>query len=183
MSAPAGGEGAPGEEERAQAQLQRHKAPPRALLVCAEDTAASAAAAEWALENLYRDGDVVHMTYVVRCLIPSMEVFHGLPGTAYSFSQPGQEHKEQHLINDAKKRLEARFLPLLRPHLVPYQLHLYAERCDCSEARVCELIMQDIEQRDAALPGTQEGIGSVADYLSKNCRRPTAIVRPHTHVQ
>lgn len=34
------------------------------------------------------------------------------------------------------------FLPLLRPHRIPYQLHLYAERTDCSDERVRELIVQ-----------------------------------------
>ena len=35
-----------------------------------------------------------------------------------------------------------RYLPLLRPRMVPYQLHLYAERCEITEGRVAELIMQ-----------------------------------------
>jgi hypothetical protein len=34
------------------------------------------------------------------------------------------------------------YLPLLRPKMVPYQLHLYAERCEITEGRVAELIMQ-----------------------------------------
>ncbi|KAI3434860.1 hypothetical protein D9Q98_002914 [Chlorella vulgaris] len=163
----------------------------RNLVVATDDTVSSAAAAEWALDNLYREGDIIHLTYVVKCLEPSMEVFHGMPGTAYSFKQPGGKHREQELVDDAKRRLEARFLPLLQPHLVPYQLHLYAERTDCSEARVCELILKDIEQRDAAIvimaahnkPGTSTGMGSVAEYLSKNCKRPMAVVRPHMHGQ
>ncbi len=35
-----------------------------------------------------------------------------------------------------------RYLPLLRPQMVPYQLHLYAERVETGEQRVAELIMQ-----------------------------------------
>lgn len=172
-------------EGGAQGEPQRQQAPRRNLFVCAEDTAASAAACEWALQNLYCEGDVLHMTYVVKCLLPDMEVFHGVPGTAYSFSPPG-EHHEQQLINDAKARLEARFLPLLRPQMVPYQLHLYAEREDTDEGRVAQLILKDIEQRDAAIvilaahnkPGSLEGVGTVAEYLSTNCHRPLIIVRP-----
>lgn len=34
----------------------------RALLVCAEDTPQAAAACEWALKNIYQEGDVVHLT-------------------------------------------------------------------------------------------------------------------------
>ena len=33
-------------------------------------------------------------------------------------------------------------MPLLRPKMVPYQLHLYAERGEITEGRVAELIMQ-----------------------------------------
>ena len=57
----------------------------RALVVCAEDSAASSAAAAWALANVYRPGDRVHLAYVVKCLMPNMEVFHGTVGTSYSF--------------------------------------------------------------------------------------------------
>lgn len=31
-------------------------------------------------------------------------------------------------------------------------------------------------------PGTQEGLGSVAEYLSRNCKRPMAIVHPEYEV-
>ncbi len=33
----------------------------RTLLVCAEDTPQAAAACEWALNNIYQEGDVVHL--------------------------------------------------------------------------------------------------------------------------
>lgn len=35
-----------------------------------------------------------------------------------------------------------RFLPLLRPRLVPYQLHLWAERVDATVQRVAEILQQ-----------------------------------------
>jgi nucleotide-binding universal stress UspA family protein len=45
---------------------------------------------------------------------------------------------------------------------------------------------RDIEKTQPALiimaahnkPGTQEGLGSVAEFLSRNCKRPMAIVHP-----
>lgn len=33
----------------------------RRLLLCAEDTAAAAAACDWALQHVYREGDVIHL--------------------------------------------------------------------------------------------------------------------------
>jgi hypothetical protein len=38
--------------------------------------------------------------------------------------------------------LPCSFLPLLRPHRIPYQLHLFAERTECPDERVRELIVQ-----------------------------------------
>jgi len=35
-----------------------------------------------------------------------------------------------------------RFLPLLRRQMVPYQLHLYAERVECGLQRVAQLLLQ-----------------------------------------
>ena len=32
-------------------------------------------------------------------------------------------------------------------------------------------------------PGTAGGLGSVAEHIAANCRRPTAIVRPQAHGQ
>ena len=69
----------------------------------------SAGSCRWALRNVYREGDVLHLTAVVKCLMPNMEVFHSAPGTAFSFRQPG-EHHEQELINAAKSQLEARWV-------------------------------------------------------------------------
>ena len=34
------------------------------------------------------------------------------------------------------------FLPLLQPQLVPYQLHLYAERTDATLQRVAEILLE-----------------------------------------
>lgn len=154
----------------------------RGLLICAEDTAESAAACEWALQNVWREGDVVHMTYVVKCLKQRTEVFHGVVGGSYTSRQSPDAREENHLIAEARARLEARFLPLLRPKLVPYQLHLYAEREDAGVQRVAELLIQDIEQRDPALvilsahnkPGSNEGLGSVAEFISLNCHTSSA---------
>ncbi|KAL4425412.1 hypothetical protein ABPG75_009428 [Micractinium tetrahymenae] len=163
----------------------------RSLFVCAEDTAESAAACEWALKHFYKEGDVVHMTYVVTCLTQRTEVFHGVVGGSYSLQQSVEAREENRLLAEARARLEERFLPLLRPKLVPYQLHLYAEREDVGLQRVAQLLLQDIEQRDPALvilsahnkPGSEEGLGSVAEFISLNCHRPRAIVRPHAQGQ
>ena len=61
---------------------------------------------------MYREGDVIHLTAIVKCLLPDMEVFHSAPGTAFSFKQP-EEHREQELIGSAKAQIEARWVLLI----------------------------------------------------------------------
>ncbi|GAB4815480.1 hypothetical protein N2152v2_002526 [Parachlorella kessleri] len=115
-----------------------------------------------------------------------MEVFHGLPGTAYSFQQPG-EHKEWGEIEEAKAALEARYLPILQQKMIPYTLQLYAERTDAAASRVGELLLKRADEVDATMvimaahnkPSASTGFaGSVAQYITDNCRRPLALVRP-----
>jgi nucleotide-binding universal stress UspA family protein len=122
----------------------------RNLVVCAEDTAAAATACRWVVDHMYKEGDRLHLLYVVKAMMPPMEVFHSLPGTAYSFGQPGR-HDEDAVIAAAKAAIEARYLPILTPKMVPYELHLYAERKDASAQRVGETIVKCAEERDAPL--------------------------------
>lgn len=160
----------------------------RSIAVCAEDTEAAAAAARWFVNDFYREGDVLHLIYVVKSLKPPMEVFHGLPGTAYSFAQPGR-HDETKVIASAKAAIERRYLPILKTRMVPYELHLYAERDDASSEKVGDVILKSVEERDADLvvlaahnkPADSDrfagAVGSVARYVLKRCKRPLAIIR------
>jgi hypothetical protein len=49
---------------------------------------------------------------------------------------------------------------------------------DSGNTRLSAFLMPFVLQ-----PGTSTGMGSVAEYLSKNCKRPMAVVRPHMHGQ
>jgi len=161
----------------------------RSIVICAEDTPAAADACAWAVREAYREGDVLHLAYVIPSLKPPMEVYHGLPGTSYSFSSPGK-HNEDERISAAKSAIEARFLPILKEKMVPYELHLYAERHDVTPTRVGEIILNCVEERDATLvvlashnkPTDRDQfvgkVGSVAQYITKHCKRPLAIIPP-----
>lgn len=79
----------------------------RNILICAEDTDAAALACQWAVDHVLREGDKLHLAYVVKALLPPMEIFHGPPGTAYAFKDPAH-HDELHVIEKARAALEAR---------------------------------------------------------------------------
>ena len=160
----------------------------RSIALCVEDTEAAQNAAIWAVKGIYREGDIFHLVYVVKSLKPPMEVYHGVPGTAYSFSQPGQ-HKEEAVIAAAKQAIERRYLPILKTKMVPYELHLYAERDDATSDRVAEVLLKSIEDRDATLvviaahnkpiaheDRFQGNVGSVTTAIMKRCKRPLAII-------
>lgn len=91
--------------------------------------------------QMYREGDVVHLVYVARALKPPIEVFHGMPGTAYTFSQPGQHHEVVD-IETARRTILHRFLPILQKKNIKYELHLYAENAEASSSKVAEAIIR-----------------------------------------
>ena len=117
--------------------------PPRALLICAEDTEAAGAACRWALNNVFRDlaaasadaaadaaaeaegagADVFHLVYVVKALHPPAEVFHGPPGTSFQFGGgAGGSAGEAAIISGAQVALEKRFLPILKERMARYRV-------------------------------------------------------------
>lgn len=79
--------------------------------------------------------------YVAKTLKPPMEVFHGMPGTAYKFRQPGS-HREMQNIEVIKGIIERRYLPILKRKSVKYQLHMYAENVDATSGRIGEIILR-----------------------------------------
>lgn len=157
-------------------------------MICAEDTEAAASAASWAVDEVYREGDKFFLVYVVKSLKPPMEVFHGLPGTAYSFQQPGSHHEDEKILA-AKRAIEKRFLPVLKRKMVPYEIQLFAEKHDVSPEQVGDTILKNAGDRDATLVVIAshniedrdrfEGrVGSVAQYVMKHCKYPLAVVNP-----
>lgn len=163
----------------------------RNLGICVEDTPTAAETCRWTVEHLYREGDVLHLLYVIKSLKPPMEVFHQLPGTSYSFDQPGGHHEEEK-IRAAKRAIEKRFLPLLqRREPIPYQLHLFAEKYDaqpdiigkdlvkCAESIPCDVVILSHHRKDDCTDDVDRFEGQVAkvnDYVSHHCSKPICIV-------
>lgn len=160
----------------------------RNIVICAEDTDNAAGACKWAIKAFYEEGDKFHLVYVAKALKPPIEIYHGLPGTSYQFNQPGA-HDEQEIIAAAKAAIEARYLPILRERMVPYELHLYAENKDASPQNIAGIILKEIEERDAAIvviaahnrpvEDTFEGdVGSVTKLVIEKTKRPLAVLTP-----
>jgi nucleotide-binding universal stress UspA family protein len=160
----------------------------RRIVICAEDTPAAAEAMQFAVDHLYREGDVFHLIYVIKSMKPPLEIHHAAPGTSYTFGQPGGHHEKQ-VIAAAQAAIEYRYLPILKTKMVPYELHLYADRTDATAKHVGDIILKCCEERDAALVVLAAhnktdrdrwlgDVGTVAAYVLKNCKRPLAVVQP-----
>lgn len=162
----------------------------RSLLLCAEDTPAAQAAAEFLVRQVYREGDTVHLAYVVKALKPPMEVFHAAgPGSSYNFAAPGS-HRELEVIAAAKRAIEARYLPVLREKMCPYQLHLFADRDDappaavggtilkCAAEQKADLVLLASHNRPHERDRWEGSVGSVAKYVMAHCKAPLAVVPP-----
>ena len=161
----------------------------RNLGVCVEDTSVGASACRWSVENLYREGDVLHLLYVIKSLKPPMEVFHQSPGTSYSFTQPGSHHEEGK-IKAAKKAIEKRFIPLLERHgaPIPYQLHLFAEKYDagpeaigkdlvkCADDINCDIVVLPSHRDEQCVDRFEGNVAKVYEYVSKHCSKTICIV-------
>ncbi|KDD74965.1 hypothetical protein H632_c959p1 [Helicosporidium sp. ATCC 50920] len=162
----------------------------RNVMICAVDTDQGSDACSWFVDQVYREGDVVHLVYVARTLKPPMEVFHGLPGTAYSFKQPGSHH-EMETIEHTRAVIEARYVPILKRKNVKYHMHMYAVNVDASNANIAEIIQKAATEEikpDLLLLTTHnrpvdtqrdhDCVGGVTSSLIKNCRLPLVIIPP-----
>jgi len=118
-----------------------------------------------------------------------MEVYHSIPGTSFSFPQPGKHHEDEKILA-AKRAIETRFVPILKTKMVPYEIHIYAEMYDVSSEKVGDTILKNADEHDAALvvlashnkvsekDRFSTNVGSVARYIVKQCKRPLAVVNP-----
>lgn len=162
----------------------------RNLGICVEDTCVGAHACRWTVENIYREGDVLHLLYVVKSLKPPMEVFHQLPGTSYSFSQPGSHHEEEK-IRAARKAIEKRFVPILEQREpIPYHLHMFAEKYDanpeaigkdlvkCAEGIPCDIVVLTHHRHDGIddIDRFEGQVAKVNEYVSKHCCQTICLV-------
>lgn len=134
------------------------------------------------------EGDRFHLAYVALALKPPMEIHHQAVGTTFSFNQPGR-HSEDAVIAAARDGILKRFVPVLKTQMVPYEMHLFADRRDATPERVGETILKCAAEHDAALvvmaahnkPHRDrfEGeLGGVAKYITNKCMRPLAVVHP-----
>ncbi|KAL4518697.1 hypothetical protein Ndes2437B_g00780 [Nannochloris sp. 'desiccata'] len=125
----------------------------RRIAICAEDTPAAAEATRWAVNEVYREGDVFHLIYVIKSMKPPLEIHHAAPGTSFTFAQPGDR-------TDATPK------------------HVGDLILKCTDERDAVMIVLAAHNKPTERDRWAGEVGSVAAYVMKNCKRPLAIVHP-----
>lgn len=155
----------------------RPEATSRNLLVPADDLPESERALLWAITNLYRPGDVVHLLHVV----PEPSTTHSWTGV---YVPPDEAAVEESEIQEAKAMFKNRFLLTLLQHEVPFRLHIVVASVD--KNTVARAISDEAHAINAAaiVIGSQLKSklqemwgGSVAASAVAKVRRPVILVR------
>lgn len=134
-------------------------------------------AVKWALENLYQEGDVLHLLHV----IPDSESRAPMPYTP--FFQPGSEpFLSEELERSALNFIKASFMDLASCYRAKCEINLVKGR---SLETVGDVICKKSEALQAALvivPAHRKGflaelfVGSVSGHVAKRCRQPTLVL-------
>eukprot|EP00884_Botryococcus_braunii_P002939 jgi/Botrbrau1/12646/Bobra.67_1s0012.1 len=165
--------------------VEEHSKPGRRLVVGVHNTDSSINALNYALQELWRNRDVIHVVMIVNCMLPDKEIFHGFPGTTFKFHDP-RPHHELEEIGEAREFIKTRIEPLLTQKLADHEFHLLVENKDClpkayanALCRIAEDIQADIlivGARDTASSADETtGLGSVSHWLARH-PPPTPLV-------
>jgi nucleotide-binding universal stress UspA family protein len=132
----------------------------------------------WAIENLYRPGDIFHLLH----LIPEPTMVHIWAGIYV----PPDEDAELVEIEDTKEFVKHRFLQTLLAAKVPFQLHVILGPTDSeSIAKVIAKKVDDLSAEAVVMAKHTKGklkeywLGSVTKELIKRVKIPVAVV-PHS---
>ena len=134
-------------------------------------------ALHWAIENLYRSGDILHLLHV----IPEPKMVHIWAGIYI----PPDEDAELVEIEDTKEFVKHRFLQTLITAKVPFQLHIILGPTDSEAvAKVISKKVEDLKAETVVMAKHSKGklkeywLGSVTKELIKRVKIPVAVVPP-----
>ncbi|KAK9903314.1 hypothetical protein WJX75_002616 [Coccomyxa subellipsoidea] len=152
-----------------------------------DDPEITLGALRWVIDQALRPGDIVHIVHVVKCMVQKLEVYHGVPGTSYSFEEPGGMHHENEDVARAKSFLADSVMPILDARGIQHQTHLSVETVEAPPSAVAQIIFSAADSIGADMvimgahrkPVTEEdgSLGKVAKYALENAQRPLVITR------
>eukprot|EP00884_Botryococcus_braunii_P012730 jgi/Botrbrau1/21458/Bobra.0216s0066.1 len=97
-------------------------------------------AIQWVLDNIYRDGDVVHVIHVAKIKAPTTEYTMGPVGSSMRYRDLSL--KDVHIeIEEIRAWLAEQVVPLLKQKDAPYNLHLFVDKINATAHDVAKTIV------------------------------------------
>lgn len=153
--------------------------PKRHILIPVDDSKASTRAFQWTLDNLYRDGDEIHLFNVIP---PGQYV---VLSTDLGMEEVVEDDKETQERVEAKARqlLQENFVPTLESKGIPYQIELVKFSTDNDS--IGSIICKRADQLNAAAvvmakhnrgPIKEFFLGSVSNFCTHHCNSPVLVL-------
>ncbi|CAG9463632.1 unnamed protein product [Pedinophyceae sp. YPF-701] len=151
----------------------------RVLLICVDDSEDSEFAVNWSVENLYHEGDRVHLLHCIP-RVPPNAVF-ATPDGGFVAVPTGRTQIEEKWFDKAEQMVHRRFKKVLAENNVAYEVDLMRESGEGLKGgvgdRVCELASK-LNADAVVLASHRLGrlseffLGSVASFCIANCGQP-----------
>lgn len=161
----------------------------RRIVIAVDDTDDAQQAVEWAVRNVLRYGDVLHLLHVLRDNRTNETDVGQLSRAGASWATPDYRERQAwfaRLTDAANAMISRRFINILKKHHVEYQIDLLRQKGTFSAAGIGELICESAAKLDAELMmiashgvGVLAEFGSVAKYCQDNSPAPVLMLPPN----
>ncbi|KAF6262150.1 hypothetical protein COO60DRAFT_1497534 [Scenedesmus sp. NREL 46B-D3] len=162
---------------------------PRNIVVAVDAGDACLSAVHYAVRELIRPGDVLHVCHVAAVLPPSTSITHVAPQTTYDV--PGQDNDPQQLADKVQAFVTAKFVRDAETCKIPCRPHVYLAAVEASAADIaahicstCEEVSADMlvvayREQDHTL-WAKLGQTSVLKAILTESRTPLMVVKQYT---
>eukprot|EP00891_Asterochloris_glomerata_P003738 jgi/Astpho2/3738/Aster-04922 len=145
--------------------------PSRNILVPVDDSEENERALSWALENMYRPGDVLHFLHVVP---------HHASGNAFA---PQTEQQEELMREHAKTWIQERFAPIIASVKAEYKIDVQkgSDDPDTVGEHICHMAEQ-LQAAAVICAAHNKGhnvkylVGSNTQYTMRNCSQTVLVM-------
>jgi nucleotide-binding universal stress UspA family protein len=156
-------------------------APTRQLILLSECPQTSDNVLEWAIKNIYREGDDFHLLHVIPVPMPQVVGGFGAMDSIVTV-EPDPQTDLKH-IAEAKEMMKSRFIPKLATRNIPYQVEIVHFLTDADS--IGEAICKRADALNAAavcMAKHQRGaiseffLGSTTKYCTTHMKAPLIVL-------
>eukprot|EP00877_Chromochloris_zofingiensis_P000985 jgi/Chrzof1/10888/Cz05g16010.t1 len=165
----------------------------RNVLLTVDTTTASVQALQYAVHEIYRPGDVLHLLHVAPVLSPQYTIGHVAPQTTFDVPDPAGELDTERLQGSIKEYLRTQFVQYAEQRQIATCIHLYLETDNAPASAVGTIALRVAAEVGACLlivcrpPEPEKGLLSkltsgvnLMDYLNSESLIPVLTVGDYT---